>query len=123
MAQAVDATAANAPVVQATTGPTRSPLRQLGAAALSALSSLASAASSGLNVLDADEEEEEEEPDDSLVERPMPTDYDGGRLYLTWKKLGPCGLKLPCYQQAGSYDGAKPMSRNEQKKRKLAQAH
>jgi hypothetical protein len=65
-------------------GPTRSPLRQLGAAALSALSSLASAASSGLNVLDADKEEE---PDDSLVERPMPPDYDGytmeGVLYLT----------------------------------------
>ena len=60
MAQAVDATAADAPVVQATTGPTRSPLRQLGVAALSALSSLASAASSSLNVVDAEEEEEEE---------------------------------------------------------------
>jgi hypothetical protein len=118
VAQAVDATAADFQIVQATTAATtRSPLREIGAAALSALTSLAAA--SGIIHNDA-EDEEEEDIDDSIIERTMPPDYNGGRLYLTWKKLGPCGLKLPCYQQAGAYDGAKPMSRADQKKRKLA---
>lgn len=128
--QAVAATASEVPVPVPAPAPSRSPLRDslgtLGGLALGCFASAASSAASAVGItyattsLEEDEEDEEEQEDVTagLNVRPMPVDYNGGKLYKVWKDLGPCGSKYPCYQSAGAHDGQKPPSRADQRRKR-----
>ena len=97
--------------------PTRSPIGVLFGAAAAGLAAMMGGAAPVQDDVEEDDEGEDEEGA-GLQSRSMPKDYDGGKLFLTWCHLGPLGKKYPVYQNAGSYDGAKPLSREQQHKAK-----
>ena len=102
-----------AEVTQGTTGGLNG--RRIGSLMQAAASYITSTFTRETDDAEADDAEEEDEEGAGLSMRPMPSTYNGGIYFLTFKLLGPAGEKLPAYCDAGVYDTQAPITRETQR--------